>query len=270
MRRSPLPLTLALLALAALLLLPGTRRAAGGPAAYRQVLVWGLPIAAGLLSAAIAPRRAPAPETRGSFGAAIRLAPYCLLAFLADYAFLAIGHSSGWLTFTFGDLPLYGHPILTACWALPACLLAGALGWEMALRGRLLPAWGRFLPAGAAAGLSAAVGLALAVPVILDGASVRDLPFTAAALASAACREIGYCLLVLSGGGVLAAGLLRGLLLYVDAFLVNDWFSPYFPAANFTSSDPILYLVRGGSSLAALALIVLGARRAVRRPEPAP
>jgi hypothetical protein len=183
---------------------------------------------------------------------------------VVDYGFLLIGHQTGWLTFTFGDMPLYGHPILTALWALPACLAAGVYGWESALRGRLLPAWRERLPASASAALSAAVGLALAVPAILGGADVRDVPFTAAAFASAACREIGYCILVLSGGGVILAGLFRGLLLYIDALVVNDWFSLYFPAANFTTSDPVLYLVRGGCALAALALIGVGARRALR------
>jgi hypothetical protein len=183
---------------------------------------------------------------------------------VADYAFLGIGHLTGWLTFTFGDMPLYGHPVLMTLWALPACLLAGVWGLEGALRGRLLPAWRERLPAGAAAALSGAAGLILAAPAILGWDAPRDAPYTAAALLSAACREAAFCLIVLCGGGVLLAGLYHGLLLYVDALLVNDWYSRYFPAANFTSSDPILYVARGACAVLALLFVGLGAFRMAR------
>ncbi len=268
----PLKLTLLLASLPLPFLIPGAPGLLGGQGAYRETMTWGLPVAATLLASFVFSRwpgpsgprvvpggRRPVPWVLP------RLAPWVVAALLADFSFLGIGHALGWVTFTFGDQGFSGHPARTLLWSLPLCLLVATLGWEWTLRGTLLTAWAEGIPRPAALLLSCASGVWLAAPLIVPGLDVPDPHYVLAAFVSAACREGSFGLIFASGAGLAAAGIYRGLLLYLDAFVINDWYSVHFPAANFTSSEPAFYLIRSVSAVLAAALVALGAHLAHRR-----
>jgi hypothetical protein len=268
--RKTLLLSIALAAPPLLLWLPGVLELLGGSGGYRMMVMWGLPIYAGSAAALFVPGRPAHPWSDGLRPAGLgggwpRLAVSSLAALVIDYAYLGIGQATGWATFTFGDQGLMGHPAATALWALPLCLALGVLGWERALRGTLLVSWSERLPRGAAAAISCVVGLALAAPSILTGPRFPDPGYAVSAFVAAACREASFTLLFLSGGGLLAAGLYRGLLFYLDAFLVSDWYGVYFPAVNVASSEPRFYVVRGATAVLSLAALALGLARGTRR-----
>jgi hypothetical protein len=263
----PVSLTILMVALPLLLLVPGVQRAAG-PAWYRVLAIWGLPAAAGLIVAPLVRRLPGTDRVAASAPRLLRLAPWCALAFLADYSFLPVGRSAGWLTLTYGDQALYGSVGSTALWALPLCMALGILGWERALRRGLLCAWITRIPIGAAVAFSSAVGVLFAAPAVLNGFALTDLPFTAAAFVSAACREVSCSLIFISGGGLVLAGLYRGWLFYVEGFVLNDWSSLSFPAANYASSDPLFYLFRGLSAVLAMGIVTAGAWSVSRRGGP--
>ncbi len=148
----------------------------------------------------------------------------------------------------------------TALWALPLCLVLGIWGWERALRGAVYTGWRRRLAAPAALSLSVLTGLVLALPPVLPVGEIRDLPFVAAALAAVLCREISFALLFSRGGGLLVAGLYRGFLWFVEAFVITDWYSLYFPAYNYVAGGPLFYAARVASALLGLGIILAVAR----------
>ncbi len=241
-----------------------------GPARYRLLAIWGLPAAGGLLASVFIPRF-PRPE-RLAFSAprALRLAPWCALAFVADYSFLALGKSAGWLTLTYGDQHLYGSPGITSLWALPLSMVLGILGWERTLRRALLCAWSARVRVSVAVVLSCAVGVLFAVPSTLTGLATNDLPYTLAALMAVVSRELSCSLIFMSGGGILLAGLYRGWLAYLEGFVINDWSSLSFPAANYASSDPLFYLVRALSAILGAGVVAAGTWSAGRRDRATP
>ncbi|MBI1950231.1 MAG: hypothetical protein HYS34_02575 [Acidobacteria bacterium] len=268
----PLKLALLLACLPLPFLIPGAPGLLGGQGAYREAMTWGLPVAAVLLGSFVFSRWPGFSGSRGAPGgrravphALPRLAPWFVAALLADFSFLGIGHLLGWVTFTFGDQGFSGHPVRTLLWSLPLCLLVAALGWEWTLRGTLLAALAERVPPPAALLLSCASGVWLAAPLIVPGLDVPDPHYVLAAFLTAACREVSFALVFMSGAGLAAAGIYRGLILYLDAFVINDWYSVHFPAANFTSSEPAFYLLRSLSAVLAAALVALGAHLAHRR-----
>jgi len=103
-------------------------------------------------------------------------------------------------------------------------------------------------------------GLALALPPILPVGEIRDLPFVAAALTAVLCREVSFALVFSRGGGLLVAGLYRGALWFVEAFVINDWYSLYFPSANYVAGDPLFYAARAVAALLGLAVVVAAVR----------
>jgi hypothetical protein len=249
---------------APLLLLAAGPGYLGRVVGYRLLATWGIPLAIGVLAVLIcsgAPSLASAGKPRRGV---VRLLPWCLAAFVADHAFLAIARLSGWATFTFGDQGLSGHPLRAALWGLPLCLALGIVGWEAGLRRILLVAWMRDVPRPVAVMIACGTGTLLAAPTILSGFVNPDTNYVVAAFLSALCREVSFSLVFLAGGGLLLAGLYRGCLFYVDAFVVQDWYGVYFPAANYVSSDPVFYMARGASALLAASIIGLGAWRASR------
>ena len=267
-----LRLTLLLASLPLPFLIPGVPGLFGGQAAYRAAMLWGLPAAAALLASSVFSRW---PGSSGPHGAriirgavpwgALRMAPWLLLAVLADFSFLGAGHLLGWVTFTFGDQGFSGHPGRTMAWSLPLCLVVATLGYEWTLRGTLLAAWAERIPRPLALFLSTASGVLLASPLIVPGLQVPDPHYVLAAFLTAAFREISFALIVLSGAGLVAAGLYHGLILCLDAFVINDWYSVHFPAANFTSSEPAFYLLRSMSAVLAAAMVAIGAHLVNRR-----
>lgn len=269
----PAFLCAALLGAAAMALLhPATRAAIGRPR-LGPVVFWGLPLLAGVLAAVLFRRRPPrgdgpsVPVGWPEGGALARLLPFCAAAFALDQGFLGLGHLLGWLTFTYGEQRLVSHPLLAATWGLPLCLLLGVACYERALRGRILAGAAPRLGVLGASALSVATGVAIALPGILLGTSFPDPPYVAAAIVAAVCREAASCAIVLAGGGVLLAGLYRGWLFYFEGFLLNDLNALFFPMANYTSSEPRLYLLRAGMAIASAAALALGGAWARRRPE---
>ena len=267
-----LKLTLLLASLPLPFLIPGVPGLFGGQPAYRLAMTWGIPAGAALLASFVSSRWPGSSGPRGSRGrpraapwALFRLAPWLLAAVLADFCFLGAGHALGWVTFTFGDQGFSGHPARTLLWSLPLCLLAAVFGWEWALRGTLLTAWAERIPRPVALLLSSVSGVLLAAPLIVPGLQVPDPHYVLAAFLTTACREISFGLVFLSGAGLAGAGLYRGMLLCLDAFVINDWYSVHFPAANFTSSEPAFYLLRSMSAVLAAAVVAVGAYLVHRR-----
>jgi hypothetical protein len=235
---------------------------------YRKVVLWGIPVVALVLSLIFFPRlRSPGGEAPGGPPRRrLLLLAGCVVAFLADQSFLGFGYLTDQATFTFGSQGLADRQLaVTALWALPLCLILGIWGWERALRGAVYTGWRRALPVPAALAISVLTGLVLALPPILPAGEVRDLPFVAAALTAALCREISFALVFARGGGLLVAGLYRGFLGFVEAFVVNDWYSLYVPSYNYVTGDPLFYAARAASAL--LGLVVIAA--VTRSPKPA-
>jgi hypothetical protein len=247
--------------------------AAASRARLPHLVFWGLPLFAGLLAAVPFTGRRDGPDDPGTVatgktraGALARLLPFCVAAFACDQGFLGLGHLLGWVTFTYGEQSLVSHPFVAAAWGLPLCLAAGVGCYERALRGVILAGAVDRIGLPAALALSAATGTVLALPGILLGTSFPDRPFVAAAVAAAACREAASCVIFLSGGGILLAGLYRGWLFYFEGFVLNDINALFFPMANYASSEPWLYLLRAGTAILGAAALGIGGARARRRP----
>ena len=248
-------LTLLLLALGGISALPFTRDLIADPEVQRRLVLWGLPLAALLLSFLLFPRLLrPAEVTAGRPGRRLLLLSACLMALLIDQSFLVVGYFTHWATFTFADS---GHQLAaTALWALPACLFLGIWGWERALRGSLYTGWRRGLPAPAALAISICTGAVLALPVVLPRGEVPDKAFVAATLAAVLSRELSFALLFRGGGGLLVAGLYRGALLFIEAFIVTDWYGLFAPSFNYVTGGPLFYVVRTACALLAAGVIV--------------
>jgi len=262
-------LTILLLAVPAVLFIPGIRGAIG-PGRYPRAVFWGLPLALGILSFLVHPRL---PETAGfargaaashGFAAAIRTLPWLAAASFVDQAFIGLGSALGWCTFTFGDQYLSGNIRSAAVWALPLCLLLGVLGWERALRGGVLGGWAGHLPRGTALAIASGVGVALVSPIILQGSQFLDVPYVLAATLAALCREIA-CGMIFLSRGVMLAGIYRGWLYFLEGVAISDLNSLFFAAANYTTSDRRFYALRALAAVLAAALVLAGVRVSERR-----
>jgi hypothetical protein len=229
------------------------------PEIQRRAVLWGLPLAAMLLSFVLFPRLLrPAEVAPGPPARRLVLLAACGVALLVDQSFLLVGRLTGWATFTAAPEPP-GHRlasiVATAAWALPACLFLAIWGSERALRGAVYTGWRRRLPAPAALAVSILTGALLTLPLILPRAEVPDAAFVAGTLIAVLCRELSFALLFRGGGGLLVAGLYRGVLLFVEAFLVTDWFGLFFPAFNYVTGGPLFYGVRAACALVAAGVI---------------
>jgi hypothetical protein len=220
-----------------------------------------LPPAAVSLPATAAQGGPAAPGPRWS-----RLLLWIGVAIAVDLAPIGIAYQLGWLTLTYGDQQLAATRATTVLWALPLLILLATRFYERTLRGRLFEeareSWG----APAAWTLSLLCGTALALPAIAPGLSLSAPAFVAAALVTALAREIGSTVLY-RASGLLAAGVFRGTLLFVDFYLIADWLAPVFPSANYVTSGDAFYLLRAASPLvAALLLVRFLPARAVQSP----
>jgi hypothetical protein len=252
-------LTVLLLALGAISALPATAALIADPEMQRRLVLWGLPLAAMLLSFLLFPRLLrPAEVVAARPGRRLLLLSACLVALLIDQSFLAVGYFAHWATFTFspGAATAGGHLAVTALWALPACLFLAIWGWERALRGALYTGWRRRLPAPAALAVSIVTGGVLALPILFPRGEVPDKAFVAATLAAILCRELCFSLLFRNGGGLLVAGLYRGALLFIEAFVVTDWYGLFAPSFNYVTGGPLFYVVRTAGALLAAGVIV--------------
>ncbi len=195
----------------------------------------------------------PAPGARGSSG--LRLLPWIGVAIAVDLAPIGIGHRLGWLTFTYGDQQLAATRATTALWALPLLVVLAIRFYERVLRGQLYRSAEESWGTRAAWTLTLLCGTALALPTIAPGFSWSEPAFVAAALVTALAREIS-CTVLYRASGLAAAGLLRGVLTFVDFYLIADWLAPVFPSANYVTSGDSFYLLRAASPLVAALLLV--------------
>jgi len=229
------------------------------PEIQRRAVLWGLPVAAMLLSFVLFPRLLrPADVSPGPPARRLVLLAACGIALLVDQSFLLIGQLTGWATFTAAQAPAarpLAPSLVTAAWALPACLVLGIWGWERALRGAVYTGWRRRLTAPAALAVSVLTGAFLALPLILPRGEVPDAAFVAATLIAVLCREVSFALLFRGGGGLLVAGLYRGALLFIEAFIITDWFGLFSPPFNYVTSGPLFYGVRAACALVAAGVI---------------
>jgi len=260
-------LTAVLILLPLCMLLPAAHQLIGR-GRLDGVVFWGLPIVAMIMAGLLFPRLPASAGRPTSWRTALRLAPFCGLALLADFAYLGAAHLLDWVSFTFGDQQLSGHPGAAVARGLPWCLLLGVLGWERALRGGVLGGWAGTIGTLPAAVISVVTGIALAAPGILLGTAFFDAPYVAAAFAVAACHEAAFSIIVLSGGSLLLAGLYHGLLYFLEGFVITDIYALYFPLSNYTTSEPRFYLLRAGAALAGASVVAAGAWWARRRPAP--
>jgi len=259
-------LTLLLLDLAAGATWYAGRFVHGRPDALRLFLVWALPGLVFLCGMLTLPRRgsrpSPVEASQVVSGPGVRL-PRLLVwigvAMAVDLAPIGIGYRLGWLTFTYGDQQLAASRGVTALWALPLLVLVSIRFYERTLRGQLFrvaeESWGTR----AAWALALLCGTALALPTIAPGFSWSEPDFVAAALTTAFAREVG-CTMLYRASGLVAAGLYRGTLAFVDFFLVADWLAPVFPSANYVTSIDSFYLLRAASPLVAALLLARALR----------
>ncbi len=237
---------------------------AGSPDGYRRLTLWGIPLGVLSLSILLVRRGDPAGSLRGISGGqrlrAARLLTVGLAAIFLDLLYLGYAQVSHAATFTYGAQGLAGGRLAwMLIWALPLWVALGVFGWERALRvGVFTGLRGRFGTLGAGA-VAAIAGAALALPVILPGGEVRDASFVAAGLVAILARE-GICTILFVRGGLLAAGLFRGVSTFLEAFVLADWYSLYFPALQVVSDTPAFYVARGLSALLALGAAFLLAR----------
>lgn len=264
-------LTILLLALGPGLALPWTVARVGGEDTYRLVVLWGIPVAALALSMLIRPRlpRADGEGPSGTLPRRLVVLAAAALGFAADQSFLGASAWTDWASFTSASREVSLAPLgLTAAWALPACLVLGIWGWERALRGAVYTGWRQTLPREAAVAVSVVAGLALSLPAILPG-EVRDPYFLVASLVTVLCREISLSLLFTRGGGLLVSGLYRGMFLFLEAFLVHDWYSLYSPACSYVTNGGPFYATRVASAGLGLIVVATLTRPAVRPAMPA-
>jgi len=242
---------------------------AGSPDAYRRLTLWGIPLGVLILSILLVSRGDTAGSLRGAAGG--RVAPAVtagVAAILADLFYLGYAQVAHAATFTYGAQKLAnGRLAWTLIWALPMWIALGVFAWERALRAGvysgLRERWGPF-GAGAVAALA---GTALTLPAILPGGEVRDVGFVAAGLVALVAREI-VCTILFVRGGLLAAGIFRGVAMFLEAFVLADWNSLYFPGFQVVSDTPAFYVARAVSALLAVGAAVLFTSRSAREVSP--
>ena len=257
MRARAAALALLLCAVAASAVWVAGRLARGGhPDELRMALVWALPGVVFLSGHVLLRRR----EAQPSLGATPRALPWIGVALALDLAPLGLALGLGWITLTYGDHTLAAPRGRTALWALPLLLFVGVRFWERTLRARLLEAASSGFGERAGWVMAITCGTLLALPGIAPGLDAPERPFFLAALATAAAREIA-CTALYRGGGLVSAGLYRGVLAYIDGYLIHDWLSPVFPSANYVTSTDAFYVLRAAGPVAAATLLLVALRR---------
>lgn len=222
-----------------------------------------LPTPAKGLPAAEASRPA-APVARAS---GPRLLFWMALAVVLDLAPLIVSFEAGWLTFALGDPRPLASRLMTALWAWPLLAMVAIRFYEGTLRGQLFRGLAEGWGTTGAWVLTLLCGTALALPALAPGFAFGAPLVVAAGLATAFGREIGSIVLY-RASGLMAAGLYRGTLVFLDFFVVADWLQPVFPSAEHVQSAGTFHLLRAASPLVA-ALLLARALPAARPVPPA-
>lgn len=187
------------------------------------------------------------------------------VAWAIEFAPLGIGFQAGWLTFTFGEGRPVTAQLTTALWALPLLALVAIRFTERTLRGQLFRGLAETWGAPGAWGLTLLCGTALALPAIAPGFTFGAPLVVAAGLAMALGREIGATVLY-RASGLVAAGIYRGTLIYLDLFLVADGLQPVFASSSYSTGAGTYQLLRAAAPL--LAALLLARALRVTRPLP--
>ena len=233
------------------------------PAAAQGALRWsvlfGLPLAVGMLGVALVRRPAAGAPLTPRLG--------LLAAGLVglDLAPVGVGYLLHQVTFTFGDQTLEAGRFWAMLFGLPAVVAVTVFGWERGLRERLA---GGAVVAGrrmTGAALSMLCGAALSLVAFAPGFEVMDGGFVVAAGGTALLRE-ATALRLYGAGGLVGSGVYRGLLAGIEGLAIADWASFWFPAANFVSSEPAFV----GLRLAGPATALVAALWLARGPRGAP
>ena len=232
---------------------------AGDPDTYRRLVLWCVPVGVLILSIVLVPRGGKATSLLGGRNAAA-IGAGCL-AILVDQLYLGYAQMSHAATFTFGAQSLAGGRLAwVLIWSLPLWIVFGVFAFERALRAGVFSGLrDRLGPFGAGA-VAALAGTALSLPSILPGGEVRDLGFVAAGLVAILARE-AICTILFVRSGLLAAGIFRGVAMFLETFVLADWYALSFPAFQVVSDTPSFYVARGISALIALGVAVLLTRR---------
>ncbi len=209
---------------------------------------------------------APAPSSTTSGVRWTLLLFWIGLAIAVDLAPFVIADRLGWLTFAFGAAQALGERLRTTLWALPLLVLVAIRFSERTLRGQLFQGLAESWGAAGAWTLSLLCGTALALPAIAPGFAFGAPIVVAAGLATALGREIGATVLY-RASGLVAAGLFRGTLVFLDFFLVADWLHPVFPSADYSRGSGTFHLLRAASPLVAALLLARVLPAARRRSE---
>jgi hypothetical protein len=196
-----------------------------------------------------------------------RLLFWMALAVVLDLAPLIVGFEAGWLTFALGDPRPLASRLMTALWAWPLLAMVAIRFYEGTLRGQLFRGLAEGWGATGAWALTLLCGTALALPALAPGFAFGAPLVVAAGLATAFGREIGSIVLY-RASGLMAAGLYRGTLVFLDFFVVADWLQPVFPSAEHVQSAGTFHLLRAASPLVA-ALLLARALPAARPVPPA-
>jgi hypothetical protein len=231
----------------------------------RLALLFGLPLAASVAASLLLPRERGREGSSARVAGTGRLHAVIAAAILIDLAPIGIGYLLGWTTFTFGEQALEARKLLAVPLALPFTIAAATLGTEWALRARLYEAGARAGDAATAARLSIVAGTALAMPFFAPGFEAASMGVLVSWCAISILRE-ATSLALFRAGGLLPVGAWRGSLAAIEAFGLADWSLYHFPMANYVSSEPAFDLLRVAGPAAALALVVVAARRRKMRP----
>lgn len=176
------------------------------------------------------------------------------LAIAIDLTPFWIGDRLGWLTFTFSDAPSLARHVATALWMLPLLVLIAIRFSERTLRGQLFAGLAEGGGTAPAWTLTLLCGTALALPAIAPGFAFGAPMVVAAGLATALGREIGATVLF-RASGLLASGIFRGTLVFLDVFVIADWLHPVFPSAAYSGGAGTFHLLRAASPLVAALLL---------------
>jgi hypothetical protein len=253
-----LAVVLAALALAAVALAGWVPPALRWPA--RLGVLFLLPMAAGTAASLLLPRSARRLGSSARVLGTARFPGLIALAVAVDLAAIGAGYALGWATFTYGEQSLEAWKLVAVPLALPFTVAVATLGTEWALHARLWEVAARESSPEAASFLAVGLGAALALPAIVPGFEIADPAVVGSSLVVVLARE-AIALRLFQTGGLFVAGAYRGLLLALEGFGIADWFSFWFPMANYVSSAPGFYALRALGAAAALGVVAAATRR---------
>lgn len=238
---------------------------AGGQWLARATVVLVLPLVVGALGSYLI-----RPSKRARFPAAVALPTLRHLPLLAavcavDLGALFAGVGLGWAELGPGAGLTSPLRVAAVAVALPFAGLVSVIGWEWGLRARLYSAFvAGSGPGGAAAAVSIAAGVLLALVHVAPGLAVPDPAFALAGLVALAARE-ATALRLFRRAGVLLSGTYRMLAVGLDGLLVADRLAWGSAALESVALDARFYALRAAGPLAAAALAWWLAARLDRR-----